>query len=252
MSLFNDRQQQIIDLITADGEIKISDLKDHFAVTEMTIRRDLEKLEQHGIVRRTFGGAILIGKDVSLRERTGSHEDEKKRIGRLAAALIEPGESVFIDGGSTTLQVARHLRPGTQVTVITNALNVAAELIEKSIPTIVIGGMVRETTSSMSGPMAVEAMSKMAFDRAFLGASGLNVRDGFSNSNMYEAELKRVAITRSAEVNIVLDHTKFGASSLVSFADIGHAHRMIADRLPEGELLTACREAGMEITAAGD
>lgn len=245
--MFNDRQQQIVDLITTDGEIKIAELKDRFAVTEMTIRRDLEKLEQRGIVRRTFGGAISVGKDVSLSERAGTHVEEKKRIGKVAAALIQPGESIFIDGGSTTLQIARHLPTGAPFTVVTNALNVASELIEKKIPVIVIGGIVRDSTLSMSGPMAIEAISKMAFDRAFLGASGLNKRDGFGNSNMFEAELKRVAITRSAETSIVLDHSKFGTNSLVSFTEIGHVRRMITDRLPEEDLLMALREAGVDI-----
>jgi DeoR family fructose operon transcriptional repressor len=126
--------------------------------------------------------------------------DEKIRIGLKAVELIRPGESVFIDGGSTTLQIAKNINSNMGVTVITNALNIAQELQNKHVPIIVIGGFLRESTSSMVGSIAMETVSRMAFDRAFLGASGLTVEHGFSNTNMDEAELKRLTIKQSKGV----------------------------------------------------
>ncbi|MBO7747660.1 DeoR/GlpR transcriptional regulator [Paenibacillus sp. MWE-103] len=249
MSL-NDRQRQLLGMLESAGEVKVGGLKEHFGVTEMTIRRDLEKLEQAGYVKRTFGGAILASKDVAIGDRTGVMTDEKQAVGRAAASLVKENEAVFIDGGTTTLYVARYLKAEQNGTVVTNALNIAMELLERRITTVVTGGMALEATSTLVGPGTVEAIGKMAFDRVFLGATGLTAKHGFSNSNLYEAEIKRMAIAQAAEVNVVLDHTKYGAKELFSFAALGEAHRIIADAQPDGELLQACRDQGVEIWVA--
>lgn len=247
---FNARQQQIMERITFEGEVKITDLKEAFQVTEMTIRRDLEKLEEAGCIKRTFGGAIFVGKDVALLERSGVSMEEKMRIGRAAAERIRPGESIFIDGGTTTLQIVRYLPSGMNITVVTNALNVASELSGKHIPTLMTGGMLLEATSSLIGPVAVQTLAGMAFNRIFLGSTGVNVEHGFSNSNIYEAEIKRTAIRQSQETNIVLDHTKFGSKVLFSFAPLSSVHRILTDRLPENDLVRACDEANVHIEVA--
>ncbi|MCD9020422.1 DeoR/GlpR family DNA-binding transcription regulator [Cohnella silvisoli] len=250
----NERQQKILERIAMEGEVKIPALKQLFQVTDMTIRRDLEKLEEAGSIKRTFGGAIFVGVydalQYALQERSSLLTEEKQLIGRAAAALVQPGESIFIDGGTTTFQLARYLPPGMKITVMTNALNVAAELSTKQIPTIMTGGMLYEATNSLAGPVAVQSLMGMAFDRVFLGASGLNVEHGFSNSNMYEAEIKRVAIRLTSEANILLDHSKFGTKVLVSFTPLSGVQRLVTDRMPEDELRLACEEAGMRIAVA--
>ena len=247
----NARQQQMLDHISREGELRIAVLKETYRVTEMTIRRDLEKLEETGTIKRTFGGAIFVGKDIALQERAGILTEEKARIGRHAASLIRPGESVFIDGGSTTLQIAKHLTAGMNITVVTNALNVAAELSGKQIAVLVTGGMLLEATNSLAGPIAAQSLSGMAFDRIFLGATGLNVEHGFSNSNIYEAEIKQIAIRQSAETNVVLDHTKFGARTLISFAPLSGVQRVITDRLPDEESMRqSCEDAGVLLEVA--
>lgn len=248
--ILNARQRQMLDLISQQGEARIADLREAFQVTEMTIRRDLEKLEEAGSVRRTFGGAIFVGQDVALKERTGLYMEEKARIGRKAASMIRPGESVFLDGGTTTLQVARFLPAGMKATVVTNALNVAAELAAKQIPTIMTGGTLLEATHSLVGPIAVQSLSGMAFDRAFLGATGVNAEHGFSNSNLYEAEIKQLAIRQAAEAAIVLDHSKFGAKVLMSFAPLSGVSRLVTDQLPDDALLQACKESDVQVDVA--
>ncbi len=248
----NERQERILDMLTADGEVKITSLSRQFDVTEMTIRRDLEKLEQMTLLYRTLGGAIpSTAIDMPLGERSRVLMDEKSAIGQAAANLIVPGEAVFIDAGTTTLQIARCIGRGSDMTIVTNALNVAAELNGKQVQTIVVGGIMREATSSLVGPFAEETISKMAFDRVFLGASGFTLEHGFSNSNVFEAELKRIVMTKAAEVNMVLDHTKFGIQSLSSFAGLSQVHRIITDQQPPTVIVEACREAKVELLIAG-
>lgn len=250
MNELNERQRKIIGRLESDGEIKISELKLLFDVTEMTIRRDLEKLEQAGFARRTFGGAIFIGKDVALKVRTGIQAEAKIAIGRMAASFIQPGDSIFIDGGTTTYEIARSIKPGMEITIVTNALNVAVELLNKKIPTIVAGGMAMEATATLIGPLTASTINSMAFDRVFIGATGLSASHGFSNSNAYETEIKKLAISKAAEVNIVIDHTKFGAKELFSFAGLSQARRIITDRLPEKDLREACEAAGVSLIEA--
>ncbi|TLS48463.1 DeoR/GlpR transcriptional regulator [Paenibacillus antri] len=246
----NDRQSSIVEQLRSRGEVKISELKQRFDVTEMTVRRDLEKLERLGIAARTFGGAILDSRDIELAQRTTVRSEEKGRIGKRAAACVRPGDSIFIDGGSTTFQVARHLPEKADITVVTNALNVANELASKKIPTIVVGGLLLEATISMVGPTAVESISKMAFDKAFLGATGLDARHGFSNSNLLEADVKRMAIRKAKAAFVVLDHSKFGEKVLVSFAALGDVGTVVTDRTPDPELSEACRAAGVDVLLA--
>ncbi|MBM7566096.1 DeoR/GlpR family DNA-binding transcription regulator [Paenibacillus sacheonensis] len=251
MSL-NERQQQLLGLLESSGEVKVAGLKETFGVTEMTIRRDLEKLELAGYVKRTFGGAILASKDIAIGDRTGVMAEEKQAIGKAAAALVRENDAIFIDGGTTTLQVARHLKADMNITVVTNALNIAMELLEKRITTVVTGGMALEATSTLVGPGTLETIGKMAFDRIFLGATGLTAKHGFCNSNMYEAEIKRMAIAQASEVNIVADHTKYGAKELFSFAGITDVRRVISSRLPDEKLMQACKESGLELLIAHD
>ncbi|GIQ63473.1 DeoR family transcriptional regulator [Paenibacillus cisolokensis] len=246
----NARQRLILERLMLEKEVKISELSERFRVTEMTIRRDLEKLEETGTVKRTFGGAIHIGQDLALQDRSVLNMEAKLRIGRSAAASIRPGESIFIDGGTTTLQVAKCLPHGMKITVVTNALNIAAELLNKQIPTVVTGGMLVEATNSLVGPLAAQCINDMAFDRAFLGTTGISAGHGFSNSNLYEAEVKRLAASRSAEMNVVADSTKFGVRSLASFAPLAAASRIWTDSMPEEPLAGACEEAGVRIELA--
>lgn len=245
----NTRQQQILDRMALSGDVKLTELKETFEVTDMTLRRDLEKLEQLGMLRRTLGGAILIGKDIALLERTGVLMNEKMKIGLRAVQFIQPGDSIFIDGGSTTLQVAKCLRPNMNLTVVTNALNIATELQGKQISTIVIGGILLEKTSTLVGPLACDSLAKLAFDRVFIGTTGATVKHGLSNSNMHEAEIKRFVIEQAAEVMIVMDHTKFGKKDLFSFASLSAIDRIVTDRLPDIELVQAFKDAAVEIVA---
>ncbi|WP_245954440.1 DeoR/GlpR family DNA-binding transcription regulator [Paenibacillus flagellatus] len=246
----NDRQTDIWNMIQREGEVKLSELRAKYAVTEMTIRRDLEKLEQLGLVRRTFGGAIPVTPDVSLQERHTVSPEEKAAIGIAAAALVRPNQAIFIDGGTTTLQLAKQMKPDASVTVVTNALNVAAILLDKGFHTIVAGGMLLEKTGSMVGPIAMSTLGTMAFDQSFLGTTGITLEHGFSNSNSLEAELKREAMRRSGQVNVLADASKFGETFLHSFAGYADVDRIVTDRWPPEPFVQAADPAGVEIVVA--
>ncbi len=246
----NVRQEQMLEMLLHQDEVRVAELKDKFQVTEMTIRRDLEKLEQLGLARRTFGGAIAIMREETLHQRNTILLAEKARIGKAAAALLRPGDSVFIDGGSTNLQLARAIPEGCPITVVTNAVHVALELSGKQIPTILTGGRLVEATGSTVGPIVLDNLQQMAFTRVFLGASGISPQHGFSNSNMEETEIKRQAIRRAGEVNVLLDHSKFGQPALFSFAMISEVNRIIADEEPGKDILEASRTAGTDIVVA--
>ncbi|MEF2245051.1 DeoR/GlpR family DNA-binding transcription regulator [Paenibacillus sp. IITD108] len=243
----NTRQQQMLDQIQAENELKISDLKDRFNVTEMTIRRDLEKLEKLGDIRRTFGGVVWIGKDVTLQVRSGVLMDEKIRIGKQAAAFVKPGESIFIDSGSTTLQVARNLTQIPDIIVVTNALNVATELLNANVQVILTGGILRQATASMVGPITTETIARMGFDRVFLGATGYTPQQGFSNSNLYEVEIKKLAIKHARESYIVLDHTKFGTNQLFIFAPESEIQHVVTDQAADPHLLAGLQQSGVNV-----
>ncbi|WAH37972.1 DeoR/GlpR family DNA-binding transcription regulator [Alicyclobacillus dauci] len=244
----NARQNQIYMKLSQFNEVKINELSQVLDVSEMTIRRDLQRMEELGLLKRTFGGAIKVAsEDVRLSEREQRMTDEKKKIGELAAMFISDGEVVFLDAGTTTFQIARHLQLGSDVTVVTNAIHVAVELLGKNIQTIVVGGTLLDTTASLIGPIAEDALSNMAFDSVFLGATGLDIEHGFSNSNMFESEVKRTVIRNARSVNIVLDHTKLGVRALASFARLDEVDRIITDREPDTEILKTCKDVGVQV-----
>lgn len=250
-SMLNKRQEQIAQLLQQFGEVKIAELRSQFHVSDMTLRRDLELLERQGAAYRTFGGAIAVPqRDVDLTERAEYHIEEKANIGRQAAALVLSDQAVFIDSGTTTLHLVKHWPNVRNTTVVTNALNIAVELQRRDVATLIIGGLLREATSSLVGPIAEETLGRMAFDQVFIGAAGFTLEHGFSNSNVFESEVKRTAISRAAEITVLLDHSKFGQRSLASFADLSQVNRVITDRQPSSDVVEACRQSGVELVIA--
>ncbi len=246
-STLNDRQKHVLNQLNHAGEVKVQDLKERYDVTEMTIRRDLEKLEQLGLAKRTFGGAILASRDKTFYQRSALMSEEKEQIGKYCVSLVQKNDSIFLDGGTTTLQIARFLPEDFPITVVTNAINIVQELAEKKISTIVVGGILVEETKSMVGPIAVETITRLAFDKVFLGTSGIHMEHGFSNSNMYEAEIKRMAIERSRESYVVSDHTKFGEKALFSFASFDQIRKIVTDQMPSFEYRSTLQKAGVDI-----
>ena len=215
-----ERQRKIIDMLKESSSLKVVELAAHFDVSESTIRRDLQELEEHQILKRTHGGAVSIherGFEPTFKEKKEEFSHEKERIGELAADLVEDGYSVILDTGTTTLEIAKRIR-NKKITVITNSLDIAEELSEvENIELIMTGGTLRGNTRAMVGYLTENTLKNFRADIAFIGANGVTRKDGATTPNHVEAMTKRAMIASSHRVYLVADTSKFGS---VSFAVI--------------------------------
>jgi DeoR family transcriptional regulator of aga operon len=241
----------ILELVTHDGRVLVKDLAPRFGTSQVTIRKDLEILHGRGLVYRTHGGALPVPMgallDPSLREKEKLHRKEKQRIGTAAAHLVKEGESVLLDSGTTTTAVARALREFRNLTVITNAVNIAAELAGTSIEVILTGGLLRENSFSLVGPLAEETLRRLSADIFFLAVDGFDVHFGLTTPNLLEAKVNRVMIEIAKRVIVVCDSSKFGRRSLSLIAPTSAVHQTITDnRIPKSDLRTL-EEARIEV-----
>jgi len=230
------RAQLIRESVSIAGFESVAHLARRFSVSEMTIRRDLEKLEAEGQIRRTHGGAIpeLRTKiELDYQARQQRQAPEKAIVGKLAADLVENGQSVFIDAGTTTLAMARELkkRPNLTLTIISNSLLLQMERLESSkIQVILVGGSVLPQTMSLYGSLAQENISQMRFDWAFLGTGGIDIARGLTLSTMEEIPIKKAAAKSANRVAVLADHTKLGRNALSLFMSIDSVDIVITDK----------------------
>jgi DeoR/GlpR family transcriptional regulator of sugar metabolism len=229
--LAENRRRHLLDLIARQGFATLDELVRALGVSESTVRRDLEALDLAGSVKRTHGGAVYPGEVramPALEDRAAAATAEKQAIGRATAALIEDGESVLLDGGTTTLEVARALM-GRPIQVVTNSLPIAQLLTSsQSTDLILIGGYVYPRTGVALGPLAVATMQGIRVRKAILGAGGV-VADGVYNSNLLLVETERSMMSCGQEVVIVADHTKFGRLALARLCGLDEVHRVVSD-----------------------
>jgi DeoR/GlpR family transcriptional regulator of sugar metabolism len=229
--LVETRRRRLLDLISRQGFATLDELTKTLHVSESTVRRDLEALDLAGSVKRTHGGAVYSGEVRAMPafdERTGTAVAEKAAIGRMTASLVEDGDTVLLDGGTTTLEVARALQ-GRRIQVVTNSLPIAQLLASsQSIDLILIGGYIYPRTGVAMGPLAIEAMKGIRVRKAILGAGGI-VADGIYNSNLLLVETERQMMACGQEVVIVADHTKFGRLALARLCGLDEVHRVVTD-----------------------
>jgi DeoR/GlpR family transcriptional regulator of sugar metabolism len=246
------RRQRLLDLITRQGFATLDELVRVLAVSESTIRRDLEVLDLAGSIKRTHGGAVYTG-EVRLMppfdERTGTAAAEKRAIGQTAAALLQDGDTVLLDGGTTTLEVARALL-GRRVQVVTNSLPIA-QLLASSPQTdlILIGGYVYPRTGVALGPLAIATMQSIRVRTAVLGAGGV-VAEGIYNSNSLLVETERQMMSCGQEIMIVADHTKFGRLALARLCGLDEVDQFVVDSDVSEENRAMLERAGVTIHAA--
>jgi len=212
-----DRRDEILRTLREKGKVKVDELSEVFDVSSVTIRNDLEFLEQKGIIYRIYGGALLrevVSHDTELDEKQKLHPEEKKRIGQASADLVLDGESIILDSGTTTLQIAKHIKEKQNLTVMTNAINIAFELAGiNEITMMLTGGMIRKKSYSLVGPEAEASIQSYYFDKFFLGVDGFDLRYALTTPNPMEAQLNRLMVERSNEVIAVTDSSKFGRRS---------------------------------------
>jgi DeoR/GlpR family transcriptional regulator of sugar metabolism len=247
------RRRLLLERIARQGFATLDELVKALGVSESTVRRDLEALDLAGSVKRTHGGAVYAGEVramPALEDRAASATAEKQAIGRATAALIEDGESVLLDGGTTTLEVARSL-VGRPLQVVTNSLPIA-QLLTSSHATdlILIGGYVYPRTGVALGPLAIATMRGIRVRKAILGAGGV-VADGVYNSNLLLVETERQMMACGQEVVIVADHTKFGRLALAKLCGLDEVSRVVSDPGLSEQFRAVLDVAGVPLHLAG-
>lgn len=247
------RQAQIRKLVEERQRISVNELSVLLNVSEATIRRDLDELDG-GSMRRTHGGAVLQaqpGVEPPVIQRLSDNALLKQKIGRSAAKLVKPGETIFISSGTTALEVARHLPANTHLTVISNSLPVITELAGKQhIDLVVIGGMFRQDELSMVGHPAEQILREFRADRTFIGMRAIDLRRGFTNDFMPEILTDRMILDISNQVVVVVDHTKFGRLCSVFVAPVTAANVIVTDDGITPEITGELREMGIDVVVA--
>jgi DeoR family fructose operon transcriptional repressor len=214
-----ERHTRILDLLNRQGRVEVNLLAELFTVSTQTIRRDLAEMEKRQLLQRTHGGAVLPGiptrYDAPFTEREVSHSEEKRRIGAAAAELVRDDETIIMDAGSTTLEVARHLRGKRNLTVVTNALNICGVLAGvNGIELYVPGGQYLHSNMSLVGSTAEEAIGRFNFDKAIIGTRTIDLARGYlCMPNLPEAQVQRAIIAAAQTVIVAADHSKFGHSA---------------------------------------
>ncbi len=245
--LFNEeRRRAILAILHRDGRVLVKDLAKHFRISQITIRKDLEILDSQGSVQRTHGGALPVQAgallDPTLREKEKLHRREKARIAEAAVKLVEEGQSVLLDSGTTTTAIARALKDMSRLTVITNAINIAAELAGTHIEVILTGGMLRKNSFSLVGPLAEQTLRQLSADILFLGVDGFDTRAGLFTPNLLEAQVNRAMVEIARRTVAVCDSSKFGRRSLCSIMPVTSVQELITDRLIPDSLPAAVLE----------
>ncbi|MGA2643193.1 MAG: transcriptional repressor AgaR [Candidatus Sulfotelmatobacter sp.] len=254
--LIEERRRAILEALRRDGRVLVPDLAKRFRTSQVTIRKDLEILHSSGKIHRTHGGALPAREgaleDPSLREKEKLHRREKIQIASAAAQMVEEGQVVILDSGTTTTAIARALRHHQNLTIITNAVNIAAELAGSSLEVILTGGTLRKNSFSLVGPIAEETLHRLNADILFLGVDGFDVHYGLSTPNLLEAKVNRAMMDVARIVVAVCDSSKFGRRSLSLIAPPSAVHRLITDRFPAKKDLDHLRKVGVEIIQASD
>jgi len=249
--LIEERRRRIRELLREEGRVTVDALAARFGISPVTIRADLSILESAGALTRTHGGALsLPDADQSLDVKQLQHRAEKQRIAAAAADLIRDGETLILDSGTTTAQIARRIRTLDlkSINVITNALNIAALLIEvPSVRLIVPGGILRRESNSLSGPMAETALATLRADRLYLGADGVDPQIGVMTPHLAEAELNAKMIGIAQQVVVVADSSKFARRNISLIARVEQLHMLITDRAAPQDAIEQLRQRGVEV-----
>ncbi len=251
--LLEERRRKILDLVTKEGRITVDGIVQRFGISSVTARADLDTLAELGALVRSHGGAVSRldpVQDYPVSFKEALHHAEKVRIGQAAARLLQPNETAVIDSGTTTLEIARHLKllKLKGLTVITNALNIAAELTEvPNLSLIMIGGILRQVSNSFVGPQAEHMLSDLYADHSFLGVDGLDPEAGPTTPDILEAQLNNVMIRVSREVTIVADASKIGRRSLSPIGSLSSIRRLITDNRIDPDVARVLERKGLEV-----
>jgi DeoR/GlpR family transcriptional regulator of sugar metabolism len=234
MMLARQRQAKILERVREDGAVRVADLVRELGVSDMTVRRDLEILDDRGLVEKVHGGATAIGGSAfepTFTAKSTLQQAEKDAIATGAAALVEPGMAIAVSAGTTTYALAQRLAEIPRITVVTNSIRVTDVLHHNGRPdqTIILTGGVRTPSEALVGPFAVAAIRTVHVDLAFIGVHGMDPHSGFTCPNLLEAEMDRAMIDAARRLAIVADHTKWGVIGISSVARLDQADVLVTD-----------------------
>ncbi|MHC1683954.1 MAG: DeoR/GlpR family DNA-binding transcription regulator [Clostridiaceae bacterium] len=243
-----ERQQKIQELLKQKNSVQVSELASEFIVSETTIRRDLQEMEAMGILTRIHGGAMNISKtnyEMSFKEKEIENIADKKKIAEFAANMIKDRDTIMLDSGTTTLEIAKRIT-AKNITVITNSIDIAIEISNKeNIELIVAGGNLRYTTRAMVGNIAQNVLGSFRVDKTFVGTNAISVKEGLSTPNYLEAQIKKVMLQASSEKIIVADSSKFNKVCFSIICGVKEISSIITDKNIEKDILSQFRETNI-------
>ena len=246
-----ERRTQILQIVRSEGRARVNDLVNRFNTSAVTIRNDLNELHQRGVVLRSHGGAVLpdrILRESPVNERLKAHAEEKRRIGAMAATLIHDGETIILDSGTTTLELARQLRNKQALQVITNGVNIAAELLDsRGVTTFIVGGTVRGESASIVGRSTEEMLEQFSADKLFLSGAGCDPDFGVSGANLEETTVNKAMLRIAREIILVADASKFTKRSMARIAAFSEVDTVISDTSLREEIQAKVRSLGCNL-----
>jgi DeoR/GlpR family transcriptional regulator of sugar metabolism len=254
----SERRRKIVEIVQQSGSKSVADLRDLFEVSEMTIRRDLRDMDREGVLRRVHGGTVSnLGRsyEPAYTLRTTRNSDKKKAIGHRAAELILDGDSVALDIGTTTLEIATALQGKRNLTIITASLSIAIEVIasvslSSDVRLILTGGIVRAGELSMIGQIAAQTYSEFHVDKAFIGVGGISLDDGLTEYNLEDALVKKTMIQNAHQRIVVADSSKFGRTTFTSIAQLSMVDTLVTDSDITPEAVKSLEDLGIEVLIA--
>lgn len=245
-----ERLATILEDLSAAGTVQVAALAGRLGVSAATIRRDLDLLQDQRLLSRTHGGAVPLGVlyELPLRYKAARHEDEKRRIAAAAASRVSDGMAVGLTGGTTCTEVARRLVDRQRLTVVTNALNIAGELVVRpTLRLVVTGGTARPESYELVGPIAEQTLGGLRLDLAIIGVDGIDATSGCTTHHEGEAHTNAVLIERARRVVVVADASKIGATAFARICPIEAVDELITDPGAPVRALHAIREAGVAV-----
>lgn len=246
------RRTRIVDILgrSPDGVVTIKSLSEQFGVSEMTIRRDLDWLQSQALVNRVRGGAVAqtSREEMPFGDRLREAGVQKKAIAWAAVQLVNEGDRIILDGGTTTQQIAASLACKTDLTVITNNIAAVVELAAcDGIETIVLGGSLKHQELCTVGPLVTQGLADLAADKLFLSAAGFSIRQGATDLDMNEVQVKRAMIAAAAQVILVADSSKWGQVKLVRIAPLSDVDALVSDDGLPAEAISQLEAEGIEV-----
>lgn len=245
-----ERQDIIMEKLNKSNSLKVIELAEELNVSESTVRRDLQDMEQKGMLTRTHGGAVIksgTSFEPSFEEKETERRAEKVEIGNIAASMIEDGDTIILDSGTTSLEVARHIT-SKNIIVITNSIDIAYELsLKDNIEVVATGGSIRQNTRAMVGHITERALSNFRVDKAFIGANGISVENGITTPNFTEAQTKRAMINVANKVIICADSSKFNKVCFSVICPISAVSAIVTSGDSDENTIKEYKDSGVEI-----